>query len=139
MLAFVLHRCQSRSQFGQLFDPSYFERLDPGELESLVHLVNTAEKGLLCLLCSSDEIVFKVLGRLHRSDQGISLEEVLQVIGLGRKLPPQYTRSFREACTRKGSIDAVAVLACQRTTHKGCFDLYLCLTPPVFCGSRPLV
>ena len=71
------------AKFRQKFDPSYLERLDDGETESLVFLCESDEEWLIS---SSDAIVFKVLGRLGRGKQGISLEEILQQIGLGCQL-----------------------------------------------------
>jgi len=81
------------------FDPVYFEKLDPGETESLGHLLRQPEE---CQICSADAIVFRVLGNLGRSDQGVSLEEMLNAIGLGRQLVWKFTRSFREHWTKKG-------------------------------------
>jgi hypothetical protein len=86
-------------EFRSCFDPSYFERLDAGEAESLAFLLNSGDP---CLICSADSIVYKVLGNLDRAEQGISLEEVLQQTGLGRSLAWQFTKGFRETWTRKG-------------------------------------
>lgn len=85
--------------FRAQFDPVYFEKLDPGETESLAYLLTAPEE---CRLCSADKIVYRVLGNLHRGEQGIALEEVLQQVGLGRTLPRQFTRAFREEWTNKG-------------------------------------
>ncbi len=85
--------------FRAQFDPTYFERLDPGETESLVYLLNSKDA---CLICSADTIVYRVLGNLNRGEQGISLEEVLQKIGLARELTWPFTRAFREKYTKKG-------------------------------------
>jgi hypothetical protein len=81
------------------FDPTYLERLDPGETESLAYLMNAAAD---CLICSADNIVYRVLGNLDRAEQGLALEEVLKAVGLGRPLPPQFTKTFRERWTEKG-------------------------------------
>jgi len=86
------------------FDPSYFEKLDPGETESLAYLLNLKETGWIC---SADKIVFRVLGNHYSGQYGISLEEVLQAVGLGRKLPRQFTKTFREEWTRKGSEERI--------------------------------
>lgn len=86
--------------FRHQFDPLYFERLDPGELESLVFLSDAEEE---YLLCSADSIVFKVLGNLRLSHQGISLEEVLQRIGIGRNIEYQYSKKFREKWDKIGA------------------------------------
>ena len=85
--------------------PVYFDRLDPGEAESLAFLMNSRDEWLIS---SSDEIVFKTLGLEGRSEQGISLEEILDKIGMTRSnLSVQYTREFRMNVTRKGQIDGV--------------------------------
>ena len=86
------------------FDPTYFERLDPGETESLVYLECSADP---CLICSADTIVFKVMAILGRSDQAISLEEILSKVGLGCGLPDQYTKSFKDRWLAKGSEDMI--------------------------------
>lgn len=81
------------------FDPVYFDKLDPGETESLIHfLALTGE----CWICSADAIVFRILGSLDRGENGVSLEEILQQTGLGRSLRVQFSREFREKWTRKG-------------------------------------
>ena len=87
------------SNFRASFDPSYLEKLDDGETESLAFLLDSHER---YLICSADKIVFRILGNMKRSEQGISFEEVLQQIGLGTALPRQFSRVFREEWTRKG-------------------------------------
>ena len=53
-------------------------------------------------------IVYRVLGNLNRGEQGLSLDEVLQKCGLGRKIEAiQYGKSFREQLTRMGANDMV--------------------------------
>jgi hypothetical protein len=90
--------------FTDLFDPVYVASLDPGEAESLAYLVQSKDA---YLISSGDAIVFRVLGLLNRSDQGISLEEVLQKIGLGQSLLKQYTKQFREWYAREGEQDSL--------------------------------
>jgi len=85
--------------FFERFDASYLEKLDAGEAESLAHLLNAPEE---MLFCSADKIVFRVLGNLDRSTQGISLEEVLSRIGLSRSLPKHFGRAYREKWTSYG-------------------------------------
>jgi hypothetical protein len=91
-------------QFTDLFDPIYLASLDPGEAESLAYLVQSKDA---YLISSGDAIVFRVLGLMNRSDQGLSLEEVLQKVGLGRSVARQYTKQFRERYTREGEQDSV--------------------------------
>jgi len=81
------------------FDPSYAEKLDPGEAESLAYLLAASSE---TRICSADAIVFRVLGDLDRGEQGLSLEEALQAAGLSRSLPQQFSRKFRTQYTSKG-------------------------------------
>jgi hypothetical protein len=90
--------------FKSKFDTSYLERLDDGEAESLTYLDTSSEP---CLICSADAIVFKTLGLLGKPDQGLSLEEVLGIIGFGRKLEWQYSKAFRDRYTREGQADLI--------------------------------
>jgi hypothetical protein len=46
------------------------------------------------------------LGLLARTEQGISLEEVLIQIGLSRQLEWKYTKKFREKYMQMGKIDS---------------------------------
>ncbi len=92
-------------QFLDQFDPLYVDRLDPGESESLAFLILAKEE---YLISSGDAIVYKVLGNLSRSHQGISMEEVLQKVGLTRsKFPRQYSKQFRERYTKEGEQDSI--------------------------------
>jgi hypothetical protein len=51
--------------------------------------------------------VFSVPGFLGKDEQGISLEEVLSEIGLGRALGWQFSKRFREKYTKLGQIDSI--------------------------------
>lgn len=85
--------------FRASFRPVYFEKLDPGETESLAYLLKQPEE---YRFCSADKIVFRVLGSLNRPEQGVSLEEVLDGIGLSRQLSREFTRQYREEWTKRG-------------------------------------
>ena len=86
------------------FDPLYIGGLDPGESEALAYLCQSNEN---FMISSGDAIVYRVLGRLNRSDQGISLEEILRKIGLQQKqLPWSCSKAFRERYTKEGGIHA---------------------------------
>jgi hypothetical protein len=87
------------SIFRELFDPSYLEKLDDCETESLAFLLNSSEQ---FLICSADKIVYRILGNLKRSEQGVSLEKVLRQVSLGVCLPRQFTKSYREEWATKG-------------------------------------
>ena len=89
-------------QFRDRFDPLYFQSLDDGEAESLAFLVAATPEHRIC---SADKIVFKVLSHLGMDDRGVSLEEILAVVGLGRALPWAYTKKYREEYSRKGQQD----------------------------------
>ena len=56
--------------FTDRFDPIYFEKLDPGEVESIVYLLSQSEEHLFC---SADKIVYRVLGNLDRPVSGRGL------------------------------------------------------------------
>ena len=86
------------------FDPTYLDRMDPGETDSLAYLCQSSEPWRIT---SGDGIVFKILGRLARGEQGISLEEILQQTGLVRELKWQYTKEFRLKYTRQGEHDSI--------------------------------
>jgi len=86
------------------FDPLYLDSLDAGEAESLAHLVTRAES---YLISSADKIVYRVLGNLNRAEQGISLQEILQQIGLGRPLPHAFSKGYREYWTGRGSQERI--------------------------------
>lgn len=85
--------------FQGLFDAEYLERLDAGEAESLIHLLKVTEQ---CEICSADKIVYRVLGNLRRSDAGVSLQEILERIGLGREVPREFSKAYREMWSAKG-------------------------------------
>ena len=86
------------------FSPGYLGRLDAGETESLAYLLKQPDN---CQISSSDQIVFRILGNLNRSDQGVSLEEILSKVGLGRKLAWRFTRDARERWTKEGFTDGL--------------------------------
>lgn len=76
-----------------------------GEKGTLAFLCNSFEDWLLC---SGDAAVFRVLGLLGKGEQGISLEEVMQKIGLSKgHLAWEYTKRFRERYTNMGQADSI--------------------------------
>jgi hypothetical protein len=93
------------ASFRARFDPLYVQKLDDGETESLCFCL---QQDLPYRLCSSDAIVFKVLSLMDRSEQGVSLEEVLQAIGFSRLLSHQFTKQFREENRSRGLEDRLA-------------------------------
>ena len=81
------------------FGIDYIEKLDAGEAESLAYLESASEDHSIC---SADAIVFRVLGNLDRGHQGVSLQEVLEKLGLGRRLPQQFGKAMRDRWTSQG-------------------------------------
>jgi len=90
--------------FIERFNAAYSTIIHDGEKEVLAFLNNSRENWLLC---SSDGAVFKVLGLIGKSEQGISLQEIFEQIGLSRTLEWKYTREFREKHTRIGQMDSI--------------------------------
>ncbi|HOQ06105.1 MAG TPA: hypothetical protein PKY88_12940, partial [Anaerohalosphaeraceae bacterium] len=91
--------------FSKQYGPAYLDRLDPGEAESLAFLFQSKDDWLFT---SGDAIVFQILGAAGRCDQGISLEEILQALGLTCKdLKKQYRKDFRLRETQRGKIDGI--------------------------------
>jgi hypothetical protein len=85
--------------FVATFGLDYIEKLDAGEAESLAYLEQATDEHSIC---SADAIVFRVLGNLDRGHQGASLQEVLDKLGLQRRLPQQFTKATRERWTNQG-------------------------------------
>ncbi len=97
--------------FRNQFDLLYLGDLDDGESESLACLVKQSPD---FLISSGDAIVYRVLGNLNRGEQGISLEEILQKLGLGRTVQNPYTKRFREQYTKQGQQDMIRGLGKKR-------------------------
>jgi len=89
------------------FGAHFLDRLHDGETESLALLVTNLDSAQRFTICSSDAIVFRVLGALKAGEQGLSLEEVLQQVGLNQKLERQFCKAFRVNCTRQGFDEGV--------------------------------
>lgn len=90
--------------FHEKFDQQYNISIHAGEKETLAFLCNSSDDWLVC---SADHVVYRVLGLLGRSEQGISLEEILKQIGFSRELELIYTKKFREENTRIGQIHSI--------------------------------
>lgn len=85
--------------FRRRFQPTFLGRLDPGELESLAHLVEVDRE---CSISSADKIVWRTLGALKLGEQGISLEEILDKIGQSRRLDEPFSMRYRAKWTKVG-------------------------------------
>jgi len=92
--------------FHDKFDRLYKVDIHPGEKETLAFLCDSVDNWLVC---SADGAVFRVLGLLGKANQGISLQEILQRIGLSvsEKLEWKYTKAFCEKWSRRGQIDSI--------------------------------
>jgi len=100
--------------FHDRFNLEYKAIIDPGEKETLAFLDSSSENWLVC---TADRAVFRVLGLLGKAEQGISLEEMLNQIGLQPRIcwdriTPRdedwkYTKKFREKYTKMGQIDSI--------------------------------
>lgn len=102
-------------QFRKRFQPTFLERLDPGELEALAYLCEIERK---CVIASADKIVWRTLGALGLGEQGMSLEEVLERIGRKTRLPREHCREYREEWTRKGFAEGLRGEALQAPPPK---------------------
>jgi hypothetical protein len=89
--------------FCDRFDPNYLEKLDPGEAESLTLMQTEARASI----CSADKIVWRVLGNTGQAERGISLEELLQKMGLTKALPDRFSKRFREQWTKGGGTERI--------------------------------
>ncbi len=85
-------------------DKSYYDRIHPGELASLTFLFKNQDS---YLIVSSDNIIYKTLGRFNIGDKGLSFEVMLKKIGLTKKLDLQFTEKFRSDCTQQGDTDFI--------------------------------
>ena len=87
------------SRFCERFSPTFAQKLDPGEAEALAHLADVQPA---CSICSADKIVWRTLGVLGLGEQGLSLEEVLDRIGMSCSVSRDFGRGYREQWTQRG-------------------------------------
>jgi len=90
--------------FRRRFRPTFLERLDAGEAESLAYL---SEIDGNCLIASADKIVWRTLGALSRGEQGVSLEEILNKIGMTKSLDHEFSKAYREHWTKRGFEEGI--------------------------------
>ncbi len=86
--------------FYQKFDPSFQDRLDPGETELLAYLFDNKNNDIK--ICSADSIVFKILGKELMSENSISLEEMLPNNFPKKQIRKQFTKKFKEQYLQNG-------------------------------------
>lgn len=91
------------NSFRARFDPALRGEMHLGESKSLCYL----ERNLSYCICSGDKSVFRALGLLGLEDNGMSLESILQRIGLGRSLRDDYSEDYRRKWTKYGQQDRV--------------------------------
>ncbi len=92
----------------QRFDRIFRESLHPGEVEALAVL--HAGKAPECAFCSGDKTAIRCLAMLGLSDCAISLEEVLDSIGLRKKLRFQFTKEYLRAQIKIGQQQRITGL-----------------------------
>ena len=86
-------------RFRSRFTGSFLEKMDAGEQEALAYLVEVNQS---CMISSADAVVWRTLGLLAMGEQGVSLEELLAQLGLGRKVDWPFSKEFRKKNTQKG-------------------------------------
>jgi len=53
-------------------------------------------------ISSADKIVYRVLGNLSLGEKGISLEEILDSLGMKRQVLRMFGKAYRKEWTQKG-------------------------------------
>ena len=89
-------------QFQALFprDLRYIDKFDAGETELLILL--SIRLKCQAQITSADHVVFKTLGRLTAGTTGVSLQELLRVLGINKTVEYKYSKKFREHWTLLG-------------------------------------
>jgi hypothetical protein len=81
------------SNLGNIFIEDVFRGIDAGELEALAIINKSQDKAFL--YCSGDLPSLKALGALGRGSQAISLEKLLQNIGITKTLKRHFTEKIK--------------------------------------------
>lgn len=105
-LRIIDHDATAVGSFYSKLSRAYKDLIDPddGEVATLEFLLASSETWVLC---STDGPVFRLMGLLGRGEQGISLEELLEKIGLRQStLEWPYTKAFKQEKTHQGQIEA---------------------------------
>jgi hypothetical protein len=90
---------------GGIFDNATLQGLDPGELEALA-LLKSCKIGDI-LFCTADGAAIRALALMGNSELGISLERLLQKVGLQNPLTRQYKEDFFRYHLTKGQQDRI--------------------------------
>ena len=88
-----------------IFDNATLQGLDPGELEALALLKSGKIKG--ALFCTADGAAIRALALMGHSELGISLERLLQEVGLQKPLDRQYKEDFFRYHLTRGQQDRI--------------------------------
>jgi len=99
------HSSAELQKFRTSFDSMYLEKLDPGETESLIHILSDQDQDFF--VCSADAVVFRVLGNLKLTEKGISLEEILDQFKWQRKLDSWFTERWRRQWSQTGLAESL--------------------------------
>lgn len=75
-----------------LVKPTFFPSIDPGEREALALLKNPNFKDYH--FCTADALPIRLLSVLDLADRGVSLEKLLENVGVKKKLPNHFTEEF---------------------------------------------
>ena len=86
-----------------VFDNLTLQGLHAGELEALALL--QAGKLEDTLFCTSDALAIRALALMGHHESGISLERMLQRLGLQASLDPQFTDEYFQNNLRRGKQD----------------------------------
>ena len=93
------------SEFINKFPINYKETIHSGEKETLAFFYYSQDNWMVC---SADKAVYRVLGAMGKAENGVSLEKILNKIGLSQSdLEPKYTEKFKNHYTKMGSSDFV--------------------------------
>jgi len=88
------------SLFLNKFDRLFVTRLHEGEAESLSLIMGDRTKDTL--YCSSDATAIQALAMIGFLDKGVSMETMLQQIGLQKRLQRQFNEKFFKHHLKKG-------------------------------------
>ena len=86
----------------KIFDSVFLQTLDSGETEALALL--QANRTPEAFFCTSDAPAIKALAMLGLSRQGISMEMLMNKVGLAKRLETQFTEDFFKTNIRHGQI-----------------------------------
>ncbi len=83
------------------FDELFSEQLHEGEIDLLAHLLSIEDESTG--FCSADRVALEALAMLGLGDLGISLEEILRIIGYQKSdINSEYTQAYLEECLEEG-------------------------------------